>query len=97
MLCLHKPVDLVKAVVVDDLHCLFLGVSKLLISLWFSKTYRSFDFYIGEKVFCLKLILIIIIIIMYPMYLYSWIYVTNASLALKLLIPYQEYQRNYLT
>ena len=43
--CSHKSVDLVKAVV-DDLHWLFLGVSKLLISLWFSKTYRSFDFYI---------------------------------------------------
>ena len=51
----HKPVDLVKAVVIDDLHCLFLGVTKLLISLWFSKTYRSFDFYIGGKVCCFKL------------------------------------------
>ena len=30
------------------------------------------------------------------MYLYSRVYVTNASLAFKLLIPYQEYQRNYL-
>lgn len=50
VLYLHKPVDIVKAIVIDDLHCLFLGVTKLLISLWFSKKYRSLDFYIGGKV-----------------------------------------------
>ena len=50
VLCLHQPLDLIKAVVVDDLHCLFLGVTKHLISLWFSDKYKSFDFYIGGKV-----------------------------------------------
>lgn len=50
VLCLHKPLDLVKAVVIDDLHCLFLGVTKHLIALWFGEKYKTFDFYIGEKV-----------------------------------------------
>ena len=50
VLCLHALVDLVKAIVMDDIHCLFLSVTKLLISLWFLKTYRSFDFCIGRKV-----------------------------------------------
>ena len=50
VLCLHKPLNLVKAVVIDDLHCLFLGVTKHLITLWFGDKYRAFDFYIGEKV-----------------------------------------------
>ena len=31
MLYLLKPVDIVKAIVINDLHCLFLGVTKLLI------------------------------------------------------------------
>ena len=50
VLCLHDPLDLVKGFVIDDLHCLFLGVTKHMLSLWFDKKYRSHNFYIGEKV-----------------------------------------------
>ena len=30
--CLHKPFDLINGFVIDDLHCLFLGVTKTLLS-----------------------------------------------------------------
>lgn len=49
MLFVHKPFDVVKGVVIDDLHGLFLGVSKTLTSLWFNEKYKTFDFYIGTK------------------------------------------------
>ena len=50
MLSLHNPFDLVKGTVVDTLHCLFLGVASRLVSLWFDKSSRGKDFYIGNKV-----------------------------------------------
>ena len=37
MLCLHTLVDVVKPIVIDDLHCLSLSVTKLFISLWFPR------------------------------------------------------------
>ena len=39
-------------VIVDDLHCLYLGVASHLIELWFDKKYRDKDHYIGQKVQC---------------------------------------------
>ena len=36
--------------VVDDLHCIYLGVTKLLLSLWFGKEFRTKDFSIRRKV-----------------------------------------------
>lgn len=33
ILCLHKPFDLINGFVIDDLYCLFLGVTKTLLSL----------------------------------------------------------------
>ena len=33
VLCLHDPLDLVKGFVIDDLHCLFLGVTKHMLGL----------------------------------------------------------------
>ena len=50
MLCIHKPMDVVKGVVIDGLHTLFLGVTKLLLDLWFGDSYKACDFYIGKKV-----------------------------------------------
>ncbi len=37
MLCLHTLVDVVKAIVIDDLHCLFLSVTKLFITYGFQR------------------------------------------------------------
>ena len=47
---MHKPFDLIKGFVIDDLHCLFLGVTKTLPFLWFDAKYRSYDFHIGPMV-----------------------------------------------
>ena len=49
VLSLHPPFQLPWGVIVDDLHCLYLGVASHLIELWFDK-YRSKDHYIGQKV-----------------------------------------------
>ena len=38
------------AMVIDDLHCLYLGVTKRLINLWFGKSSRGKDYFIGNKV-----------------------------------------------
>ena len=48
---LHPPFQLPWGVIVDDLHCLYLGVASHLIELWFYK-YRSKDHYIRQKVLC---------------------------------------------
>ena len=37
VLCLHPPFNLVKGMVVDTLHTLFLGVVKGLLGFWFDK------------------------------------------------------------
>ena len=47
---LHKPLDLVNGIVIDDLHCLYLGVTKTLLSLWFDDKYKSQVYHIGTKV-----------------------------------------------
>lgn len=49
-LSVHKPLDLPMAAVIDDLHCLYLGVTKYLIKLWFGSGSRGSDYYIGNKV-----------------------------------------------
>ena len=51
VLTLHHCFDLVGGVVVDDLHCIYLGVTLRLLHLWFDKTYRGKPFFIGDKVF----------------------------------------------
>ena len=48
--CLHKSLDLINGFVIDDLHCLFLGVTKTLLSLWFDAKYRFYGFHIGPMV-----------------------------------------------
>lgn len=50
VLTLHQPFNLVKGVIVDDLHGLFLGVTKTLLSLWFTEKYKSCYFSIARKV-----------------------------------------------
>ena len=50
ILAVHRPFNLVKGVVVDDLHGIYLGVTRLLLKLWFDKDHRGRDFYIGNKV-----------------------------------------------
>ena len=52
VLSLHSPFQLPWGVIVDDLHCLYLGVASRLIELWFDKKYKSKDHYIGQKVQC---------------------------------------------
>lgn len=49
-LSVHAPLDLPMAVVIDDLHCLYLGVAKRLIKTWFGKGSRGKDYFIGNKV-----------------------------------------------
>ena len=50
VLSIHKPLRLPWAVVVDDLHCIYLGVTLKFIHLWFDKQNRGKDYYIGNKV-----------------------------------------------
>ena len=50
VLSLHPPFQLPWGVIVDDLHCLYLGVASHLIELWFDKKYRGQDHYFGQKV-----------------------------------------------
>ena len=52
VLSLHPLFQLPWGVIVDDLHCLYLGVASHLIELWFDKKYRDKDHYIGQKVQC---------------------------------------------
>ena len=50
VLALHQPFDLARGCVVDDLHCLYLGVTLQLLHFWFEKKHRTKSFYIGNKV-----------------------------------------------
>lgn len=51
VLAAHPPFDLVKGVVVDAMHCVFLGVmAKTLIPLWCDTTHRFKPFSIRRKV-----------------------------------------------
>ena len=50
VLFLHQPCDLATTCVVDDLHCVYLGVSKTLLHLWLDKSNSKDPFYIGKKV-----------------------------------------------
>ena len=59
-LSIHAPLDLPMAVVIDDLHCLYLGIAKRLITLWFGSGSRGENYFIGNKV--------------YKIYYYAYIY-----------------------
>lgn len=50
VLALLPSFDLVWAVVIDDLHGIFLGVTLTLLHLWFAKSNKTKPFFIGSKV-----------------------------------------------
>ena len=41
--------DIVRGVAVDYMHCIMLGIVKMLLSLWFDKSYRNESFNISDK------------------------------------------------
>ena len=51
VLCIHPPFNLVKGVVVDSLHAIFIGVVHQLLKLWLNKANRHKDYFIGNKVY----------------------------------------------
>ena len=58
VLALHPRFSLVSGVVVDDLHALYLGVTRTLLSLWFDSKSKGKPFYIGDQVhLCLYIVL----------------------------------------
>ena len=50
ILALHRPFHLVNGVVVDYLHCVLLGVTKMLTEFWFDKAHKGKPYHIGNKV-----------------------------------------------
>ena len=50
ILAIHPPFNLVKGIVTDYLHCVLLGVSKMLLKLWLQAANHSKPFYVGNKV-----------------------------------------------
>ena len=54
ILALHQPFNVVNGMVVDYLHCVLLGVTKMLMEYWFNKTHRSKPYHIGKKVLLLS-------------------------------------------
>ena len=45
-----KHYDIIKGTSIDYMHCVLLGVMKLLMSLWFNTTHKHERYYIGRKV-----------------------------------------------
>ena len=50
VLALHPRFDLASGVVIDNLHGIFLGVTKNLLHLWFDKQNKGMPYFIGNKV-----------------------------------------------
>ena len=50
ILALHQPFDMARGFTVDDLHCIYLGVTLKMMHLWFDKVNRQKPYYIGNKV-----------------------------------------------
>lgn len=50
VLALHKPFDICRGVVIDSLHCVYLGVTLKMLKLWFDKETRTETFSIRTKV-----------------------------------------------
>lgn len=42
--------DIIMGFAPDYMHCVFQGISKTLLRLWFSPVYKEYDFFIGDKV-----------------------------------------------
>ena len=50
VLVLHKPFDLSSVFMVDDLHCVFQGITKQMLHFWFSKKHSKKDYSIRKKI-----------------------------------------------
>ena len=50
VLCLHPPFHPVAGIVTDYLHCVLLGVTKMLLHYWFDSSSSNKDYYVGDKV-----------------------------------------------
>ena len=50
VLSLHKPFVLPTSIVINDLHYIYLGVTKTILNLWFNSKFKRAQFYIGNKV-----------------------------------------------
>ncbi len=50
ILGLHPFLDVVKGVVIDDLHGIYLGVTLSMLHLWFDKANKEKLFFLGNKV-----------------------------------------------
>ena len=48
---MHSPFNMAKGFVVDDLHCVYLGVVKQLLVYWFGVQYNQYQFSIRSKVY----------------------------------------------
>lgn len=54
ILCSHRPFDLCTGVVIDVMHCVFLGViGKGLMKYWFSSGFHGKPFSLRRKVCCM--------------------------------------------
>ena len=49
VLALHPGFDIINGMVTDYLHCVLLGVSKTLLSIWLDPKNDNKEFYIGKK------------------------------------------------
>ena len=47
---MHHPFNMAKGFVVDDLHCVYLGVVKHLLAYWFGVQFNQYGFNIRSKV-----------------------------------------------
>ncbi len=50
VLCIHPQYDVVRGTVIDDLHCIYIGVTKKLLHLWFDDSERGKPYHIGRNV-----------------------------------------------
>lgn len=50
VLLLHAPFDICQGFVIDVLHCIFLGITKNLLSFWFGKAHTKKPYSIRKKV-----------------------------------------------
>ena len=52
VLALHPGFDIIHGMVTDYFHCVLLGISKTLLTLWLDSSNDQKEFYIGRKVSC---------------------------------------------
>ena len=97
VLSLHRFFKINTGVVVDDLHGLYLGVAKTFLKLWFDKSTRTQQFYIGNDVRCIQSCNHIFFEQIYLHILFRLIYAMLVSYPLKYRILSQEPLRVWKT